>query len=250
MGLLPPTENGASIQTSPVSPTRRAGQQAQGVIPAGMFPILTYNLLNLSSLLPRASPFGERSSVRRLPLLQRCRASITKVSAERSSPGCSRRRTAASIRAGPKTANPQLERGEAEISIQRRRKERGAAAGGGSKAPRGSRDTGGERGGGPGWHSPTPYFSRLVGIQRAMPAAASPTARLRAAVRPPPLRAASARAAPPCYGTSRQPLSTLQPPRCAERSRAERLGGGEKRGEADRIGCARPAPPRPGCAPC
>lgn len=122
---------------------------------------------------------------------------------------------------------------------------------------------------GPGWHSPTPYFSRLVGIQRAMPGggrelpppgrlgsgSARPLARSRrrrpaalpGAGRPGPLRHATK--------TSQQPPNFPASP--AEPSRAwaeEREGEGGKKGGREggrrlsppRRGSPAPGPPRPG----
>lgn len=122
---------------------------------------------------------------------------------------------------------------------------------------------------GPGWHSPTPYFSRLVGIQRAMPGGGRelppPRAarlRLSAAARPqpppPPRRAAwgrAPRAAPPCYENfpAAAQLSCL--PRRAEpslsggeggRGREEGREGGREAALSAPAGitCSRAAPPR------
>jgi len=83
-------------------------------------------------------------------------------------------------------------------------------------APLHGRAPRGERGGGSELALTDPVLLPLGGDPAGHTGGRFPAARLRAAVRPPSLRAASARAAPPCYGTSRLPLSTLLPPRCAQ----------------------------------
>lgn len=78
-----------------------------------------------------------------------------------------------------------------------------------------------------GWHSPTPYFSRLVGIQRAIPAALPPARSL--------CHRLPARAAPPCGTTARSRPS-------AGRRRAARSGAEGREQGRGRPGTARLRP--------